>query len=130
MFHSMSWQVRLGQTWELHISHLRRVYTTCRDGYFRICKKDGPLGRFASEGYSRGILLPQGYADDDFASKVADRRSVSGGTVMSGGDVLSWFPKTEECVALSTTEAEYVVLGDVAEEVGFFRRFGVSLCHR
>ncbi|CAB1112367.1 unnamed protein product [Ectocarpus sp. CCAP 1310/34] len=58
-----------------------------------------------------------GYADADFVSKAADRRSVSGGIVTCGGGAVSWFSRTQMCVTLSTTEAEYVALGDVVKEI-------------
>ncbi|CAB1113036.1 unnamed protein product [Ectocarpus sp. CCAP 1310/34] len=64
----------------------------------------------------------QGYADADFASKAADRRSVSGGIVTCGGGAVSWFSITQKCVTLSTTEAEYVALGDVVKEILFLRQ--------
>ncbi|CAB1109908.1 unnamed protein product [Ectocarpus sp. CCAP 1310/34] len=58
----------------------------------------------------------------DFASKAADRRSVSGGIVTCGGGAVSWFSRTQKCVTLSTTEAEYVALGDVVKEILFLRQ--------
>ncbi|CAB1116924.1 unnamed protein product [Ectocarpus sp. CCAP 1310/34] len=69
----------------------------------------------------KGLSL-QGYADADFASKAADRRSVSGGIVTCGGGAVSWFSRTQKCVTLSTTEAEYVALGDVVKEILFLRQ--------
>ena len=58
------------------------------------------------------------FADADYASKAADRRSVSGGLVMCGGGCISWFSRTQKCVTLSTTEAEYVSLADGCDEGG------------
>ena len=64
----------------------------------------------------------QVFADVDHASKAADRRSVSGGLLMSGGACVSWFSKTQKCGILSATEAEYVALADVIKEVLFLRQ--------
>ena len=64
----------------------------------------------------------QVFADADYASKAADRRSVSGGLLMSGGACVSWFSKTQKCGILSATEAEYVALADVIKEVLFLRQ--------
>ncbi|CAB1109720.1 unnamed protein product [Ectocarpus sp. CCAP 1310/34] len=61
-------------------------------------------------------------ADADYASKAADRRSVSGGLVMCGGGCIPWFSRTQKCVTLSTTEAEYVSFADVMKEVLFLRQ--------
>ena len=60
------------------------------------------------------------FADADYASKATDRRSVSGGVVMCAGGVASWYSKTQKCVTLSTTQAEYVAISDVAKEILFF----------
>ena len=62
------------------------------------------------------------FADADYASKAADRRSVSGGVIMCGGAAVSWFSRTQKCVTLSTTAAENVALSDVLEEVLFSRQ--------
>ena len=35
---------------------------------------------------------------------------------------MSWFSRTQKCVTLSTTEAEYVALADVMKEVLFLRQ--------
>ena len=56
--------------------------------------------------------------DADYASKATDRRSVSGGAVMGGGAYF-WFSRTQMCVTLSTTEAEYAALGDAVKELYF-----------
>ena len=57
------------------------------------------------------------YADADYASKAADRRSVSGGAVMRVGACVCWFSRTQKCVTFSTTEAEYAALADPIREV-------------
>ena len=62
------------------------------------------------------------FADADNASKATDRRSVSGGVVMSAGGPVSWYSKTQKCVTLSTTQAEYVAMSDVAKEILFLRK--------
>ncbi|CAB1105338.1 unnamed protein product [Ectocarpus sp. CCAP 1310/34] len=62
------------------------------------------------------------FADADYASKAADKRSVSGGLVICWGGCVSWFSRTQKCVPLSTTEAEHVSLADVMKEVLFLRQ--------
>ena len=52
------------------------------------------------------------FANADYASKATDRRSISGGLIMCGGTSVCWFSRTQKCVTLSTSEAEYVALGD------------------
>ena len=61
------------------------------------------------------------FADAIYASEAADTRSVSGGLVMCGGACVSWFSPgwTQNCVTLSTTQAEHVALADLMKEVLF-----------
>ena len=62
-------------------------------------------------------------ADADYASKATDRRSVSGGVIMCGSASVCWFSRTQKCVTLTTSEAEYVALGDaVKKELLFLRQ--------
>ncbi|CAN0005911.1 unnamed protein product, partial [Sphacelaria rigidula] len=61
------------------------------------------------------------YCDADYAKKETDRRSVSGVAVMYGGVVVSASSRTQHCVTLSTTEAEYVAMAEGAKE-GLFMK--------
>ena len=56
-------------------------------------------------------------ADADY--KATHRRSVSGGAVMYGGTCVCWYYRAQRCVTRSTTEAEYVVLGEAVKELLF-----------
>ena len=87
-------------------------------GYVR---RTSSFGITFQRGTVAGLSM-QVFADADYASKAADRRSVSGGLVMCGGACVSWFSRTQKCVTLSTTEAEYVALADVMKEVLFLRQ--------
>lgn len=71
----------------------------------------------------------QVFADADYASVAADRKSVSGGLVMCGGACVSLFSRTKKCVTPSTTEAEYVTLVDVVKEVLLFRKVWRFMLH-
>ena len=62
------------------------------------------------------------FASADYASKATDRRSVSGGAIIHGGASVCWFSRTQNCVTLSTSEAEYVSLGDAVNELLFLRQ--------
>ena len=59
------------------------------------------------------------YADANFAEDSDDRRSVSGVVVTQGSATVSWLSSTQKIVTLSTTEAEYVALGDGVKEALF-----------
>ena len=76
------------------------------------------LGITYQKGTAASISL-EVFADADYASKATDRRSVSGGAIMCAGACVCWFSRTQKCVTLSTSEAEYVALGDAVKE--FFK---------
>ena len=57
-----------------------------------------------------------GYSDADWAGDVGDRKSTSGYVFLLGGAAISWKSSKQSCVALSTAEAEYVVLSAAAQE--------------
>ena len=61
------------------------------------------------------------FADANYAEKADDRRSVSGVAVTVGKSSVSWFSSTQKIVTLSTTEAEYIALGDGVKEALFVK---------
>ncbi|CAB1104743.1 unnamed protein product [Ectocarpus sp. CCAP 1310/34] len=70
--------------------------------------------------FERGVVTGmsmQVVVDADYASKAADQRSVSGGLVMCVCGGVTWFSRTQKCVKLSSTEAEYVAIAGVLKEV-------------
>ena len=76
-------------------------------------------------GSSEDLSFPV-FADADYSSVAAFRRSVSARLVMCGSGCVSWFSRTQKCVTLSTTEAEYVALADVIKEVFFVFEAGLA----
>ena len=62
------------------------------------------------------------FADEDYASKATDKRAMSGGAIMCGGGCVCWFSRIQKCVTLSTSEAEYVALGDNVNKLLFLRQ--------
>jgi hypothetical protein len=58
-----------------------------------------------------------------------DRRSVSGHLYTVGGTLVSWMSKTQQTVALSTCEAEYISLASGAQELKFLQMLlGEIMC--
>ncbi|KAL0552084.1 hypothetical protein IC582_011180 [Cucumis melo] len=52
-----------------------------------------------------------GYCNADWAGSADDRKSTSSGCFFLGNNLVSWFSKKQNCVSLSTTEAEYIAAG-------------------
>ncbi|CAB1109885.1 unnamed protein product [Ectocarpus sp. CCAP 1310/34] len=59
------------------------------------------------------------YVDAGFASKATDRRLVSAALVLVADCLVAWISRTQKCVTLSKTEAEYVAMGDGVKEARF-----------
>lgn len=58
-----------------------------------------------------------GYTDADWAGNTEDRKSTSGYIMQVYGCTVSWSSSKQQCVALSSTEAEYIALGRGVAEV-------------
>jgi hypothetical protein len=52
-----------------------------------------------------------GYSDANYAGFKIDRKSTSGTCQFLGRSLVSWAPKKQNSVALSTAEAEYIAAG-------------------
>ena len=50
----------------------------------------------------------EGYVDSDRAGSAIDRKSTSRCCFSMGSGVISWFSRNQSCVALSTSEEDYV----------------------
>ena len=61
------------------------------------------------------------YVDADYAHNAEDRRSVCGVTICWGATLVSLFSRTQKCVTLFITEAEYVAMADVVKEALYVR---------
>ena len=57
-----------------------------------------------------------GYSDADWAGEVTDRKSTFGYCFKFNNSIISWRSNKQNCVALSTAEAEYVALSSAAQE--------------
>jgi hypothetical protein len=72
-----------------------------------------------------------GYSDSDSAGCNIDRKSTSGTCKFLGRSLVSWSLKKQTFVALSTTEAEYIVVGQSCAQLFWMRKalrdFGYNL---
>jgi len=71
------------------------------------------------------------YSDSDFAGDSDTRKSVSGFVIYLCGAAISWRSKGQKSVALSSTEAEYMAVSEVAMEilyvVGILKFLGLTI---
>jgi hypothetical protein len=87
-----------------HLEHFTAVKRV-----MRYLKGTASLGLHYSADASDTISDLSGYSDLDWAGE-KDRRSVSGYAWFYGKCLVDWGSKKQHCVALSSTEAEYVAL--------------------
>ncbi|CAL5417495.1 unnamed protein product [Camellia sinensis] len=65
----------------------------------------------------------EGYTDSDMAGDLDGRKSTSGFLFTFAGGAVSWQSKLQKCVALSTTEAEYIAAAEAGKEMLWLKRF-------
>lgn len=63
-----------------------------------------------------------GYSDADWAQSNENRKSNSGHLFKFNGSPISWGCKKQNCIALSTMEAEYIALAEACQEGVWIRR--------
>ena len=73
----------------------------------------------------------KGYCDSDFADDSDTRRSVSGFVIYLCGAAISWRSKGQKSVTLSSTEAEYMAVSELATEIlyvaGILKFLGIPI---
>ena len=62
-----------------------------------------------------------GWVDSDWAADLDSRRSHTGYVLMLTGGAISWKSRRQDCVSLSTSEAEYVAASQCGQEVLYLR---------
>ncbi|KAK6147459.1 hypothetical protein DH2020_018371 [Rehmannia glutinosa] len=82
---------------ESHMSAVKRI--------FRYLKDTIQYGLFYPKNENFSL---KGYSDSDYAGNIDDRKSTSGSCQFLGDCLVSWFSKKQNCVSLSTAEAEYI----------------------
>jgi hypothetical protein len=62
-----------------------------------------------------------GYSDSDWAGDVRDAKSTTGLFFQYDGAPVLWISRKQDCVSLSSTEAEYVALSEAVKECLWIR---------
>lgn len=72
--------------------------------------------------YKKGENNLEAYADADWGGDVNDRKSVSGYCIFMNGNLLEWKTKKQNCIALSSAEAELVSLCSCIQEYMWMKK--------
>ena len=64
-----------------------------------------------------------GYSDSDLAGDIDSRKSTSGYLIKFAGGAVAWQSKLQRCVALSTTEAEFIAITEACKELLWVKKF-------
>ena len=64
-----------------------------------------------------------GYTDSDMAGDIDSRKSTSGYLIKFAGGAVAWQSRLQRCVALSTTEAEFIAITEACKELIWLKKF-------
>jgi hypothetical protein len=67
------------------------------------------------------------YSDSDHAADINTRKSVSGYAVLYGNGAVIWSSKKQNCVSISSTEAEYVAASEATMDLAWIRQLLADL---
>ncbi|KAJ0939366.1 putative RNA-directed DNA polymerase [Helianthus annuus] len=73
--------------------------------------------------FGNGKPMLVGYTDSDMAGNKDNMKSTSGYLMTFAAGAISWQSKLQKCVALSTTEAEYIAATEACKELLWLKRF-------
>ena len=89
-----------------------RFQANPKESHLRAVKR---ILRYLNNTKDFGLFYPKecpfelvSYSDVDFVGCPTDRKSMSGTCHFLGKSLVSWFSKKQNCVSLSTCEAEYI----------------------
>ncbi|XP_052623815.1 uncharacterized mitochondrial protein AtMg00810-like [Lactuca sativa] len=114
----------------LTASRLDIIFSTCLCAIFQVNPKMVHLlvvkqiFRYLKGTKSLGIWYPtnesfllQAYSDSNYGGLQLDRKITSGRCQFIGGRLISWSSKKQNCIALSTAEAEYIAAASYTSQV-------------
>ena len=103
-----------------------RFQASPRQSHFEAVKR---IFRYLVHTPNFGLWYPKGstfqimgYLDADYAGEKTDRKSTSGGCQFLGRSLVCWSSKKQNCIALSTTEAEYISAASCCAQLLWMRQ--------
>ena len=73
--------------------------------------------------FGKGELILDGFTDSDMAGDVDSRKSTSGYLITFAEGAVAWLSRFQKCVALSTTEAEFIAITEACKEILWLKKF-------
>ena len=73
--------------------------------------------------FGKGEPILDGFTDSDMASDIDSRKSTSSYLITFAGGAVAWQSRLQKCVALSTTEAEFITITEACKELLWFKKF-------
>src|SRR5664279_1683015 len=103
-----------------------RFQASPRESHFQAVKR---IFRYLVHTPNLGLWYPKGssfqligYSDADYAGEKTDRKSTSGGCQFLGRSLVCWSSKKQNCIALSTTEDEYISAASCCAQLLWMRQ--------
>lgn len=94
---------------------IRYVAETAECGIFYTCETNAEIAA---------------YSDADWGGNLKDRKSTSGGCFFVGNNLVAWHSRKQNCISLSTTEAEYIAAGSCCTQMLWLKQmlkdYGIS----
>ena len=105
----------------LSVCMCARFQATPKESHHKVVKH---ILRYLAHTPTLGLWYPKGsafdlilYSDSDYVVDRVDRKSTSGTCHFLGRSLVCWSPKKQNCVSLSTAEAEYIVAGSCCAQL-------------
>ena len=73
--------------------------------------------------FGKGKPIIDGFTDSDMVGYIDSRKSTSGYLITFAGGAVAWQSRLHKCVALSTTEAEFIAITEACKELLWLKKF-------
>ena len=104
-----------------------RYQTNPKESHFKVAKR---ILKYLKGTSIVGLWYPSHSSIHLIGCKL-DRKSTSGTCHLLGSSLISWHSKKQTCVALSTAEAEYIVVGSCCAQILWLKQqladFGLQI---